>query len=352
MMHRFHHLTGFVIVTLLSIATAASAEEVRVGVVGSASDGTFFIADAKGYFRDEGLSVAFVNFANVGEMLPALGTDQLEVGSGAPSAGLYNAVARGIDIKVVADKGSMPPGYGYMPLLVRKDLIESGRVKTLADLKGLKIGSPQQGGANVATLNEALREGGLSWGDVDAVYMGHMQLAFALENQALDAALVAEPNASLALKSGKVVRFVPGDQIYPNQQLAVVVYGGGFTRKAPEAARKFMVAYLRAARDYNDAIASGHLTGPKGDEIIAILTRYTTLKDAALYREMVPNGVDPDGRVNIASMEKDHEFIAKLGLLKGESSVKDIVDPSFAAAAVERLGPYRRKPGESKSGMK
>ncbi|WP_281032743.1 hypothetical protein [Phyllobacterium bourgognense] len=40
-------------------------------------------------------------------------------------------MARGIGIKVVADKGSTPPGYGYQPLLVRKDPVESGKYKSL-----------------------------------------------------------------------------------------------------------------------------------------------------------------------------------------------------------------------------
>ena len=35
---------------------------------------------------------------------------ELQAGAGSASAGLYNAVARGIRIKVVADKASSPPG--------------------------------------------------------------------------------------------------------------------------------------------------------------------------------------------------------------------------------------------------
>jgi NitT/TauT family transport system substrate-binding protein len=330
-------------VLLWAALPARAADEVSVGVLGASSDAPYYIADAKGYFRDAGIAVKFVNATNTAQLVAPLGTGALDVGSGAPSASLYNAVARGIDIKIVADKGSMPPGYGFMPLLVRKDLIDTGRFKGFADLKGLKIGSPTPGGANVATLVRALKKGGLTLADVDAVFMGQIELALALENKALDAALVTEPNATLAVNDGKAVRFAGGDEIYPNQQLSVVLYGGEFIRKRPQAAENFMLAYIRAARDYNDALKDGHLAGPVGAEIVDIMVRYAKIKDPRIYRDMVPNGVDPDGRVNLASLQEDHDLFASLDLLKGESAVKDIVDMSFADAAVAKLGPYRRK---------
>jgi NitT/TauT family transport system substrate-binding protein len=332
------------LLAVFGIATAsASAAEVRIGVLGASSDAPYYIADAKGYFRAEGIDAVFVNFTNTAQLVAPLGTGQLDVGSGAPSASLYNAVARGIDIKIVADKGSMPPGYGFMPMLVRKDLIESGKVKSFADLRGLKIGSPTPGGANISTLNEALKKGGLTMKDIEPLYMGQLELALALENKALDAALVTEPNATLAIDDGKAVRFAGGDEIYPNQQLSVVVYGGDFIRQQHDAAQHFMNAYIRAARDYNDALKGGHLAGPGAGEIIEIMTRYAKVKDPRIYRDMVPNGVDPNGRVNLASLKKDHDFFASQGLLKGEISVETLVDLSFADAAVAKLGSYQRK---------
>lgn len=52
--------------------------------------------------------------------------------------GLFNAAAHGIVIKIVADKGSTLPGPSYMPPLVREDLVDRCRLKSLADLRGLK----------------------------------------------------------------------------------------------------------------------------------------------------------------------------------------------------------------------
>src|SRR5208282_1999206 len=122
--------TGFLGLGAIFIARAAKAQsavKVTVGTTNSNSDAPFFIAEAKGYFRDQGLDVELLPFDSAAKMVAPLGTGQLDVAAGAPSAGLYNAADRGIDVRIVADKGSDPKGYGYLPLMVRKTLIDSGR---------------------------------------------------------------------------------------------------------------------------------------------------------------------------------------------------------------------------------
>ena len=99
---------------LWSGASAPSAQEVEVsvGIASASSDAPIFIGEKKGYFRDEGIKVKTITFSSATYMVAPLGTGQLDVGGGAPSAGLYNAVARGIKLKIVADKASSQPGYG------------------------------------------------------------------------------------------------------------------------------------------------------------------------------------------------------------------------------------------------
>ncbi|MGH8264229.1 MAG: ABC transporter substrate-binding protein, partial [Steroidobacteraceae bacterium] len=82
---------------IASVALTSSshaAEDVHVGIVNSSTDAPFFIADAKGYFADEGLHADILNFAAAAKMVPALGTGELDAGGGAVSVALYNAVAR------------------------------------------------------------------------------------------------------------------------------------------------------------------------------------------------------------------------------------------------------------------
>ena len=80
-----------------------------------------------GFFSDEGLEISILGFNSAAQMIAPLGTGELDVGGGTVSAGLYNAVARGINLKIVADQASMKPGYGYSSLMVRRDLVDGGR---------------------------------------------------------------------------------------------------------------------------------------------------------------------------------------------------------------------------------
>ncbi|MDB5727007.1 MAG: transporter substrate-binding protein [Noviherbaspirillum sp.] len=337
--------SAFVAFTALTLGSGAVIAQttVNIGVIGATSDAAFYIADRKGYFKAEGINANIINFTNSAQMVAPLGAGQLDVAAGATAAGLYNSVGRDIDMKIVADKGSMPPGYGYMPLLVRKDLIDSGKFKSMKDMKGLKVGSQSPGGAALSTLNEALKQGGVAFKDVNLVYMGHSQLALALQNKALDAAFVTEPSATRALQNGWAVKFADGDAVYPGQQLAVVLYGGHFIKSKPDAARKVMRAYIRAARDYNDALKDGKLIGPNADEIISILVQSTSEKDAKIYKEMIANGTNPDGKVDVASIKKDYQFFKEQGLLTADVDVDKVVDNSFAEAVVKELGPYKKK---------
>ncbi|MEO5787219.1 MAG: ABC transporter substrate-binding protein [Casimicrobiaceae bacterium] len=325
------------------IVQAAELTNVRVGIAQASSDVGFFIADKKGYFKDEGIAVTMTPFDSAAKMVAPLGAGQLDVGAGSASAGLYNAVARGIEMKIVADKGSTPPGYGFQPLLVRKDLVDSGRFKTLKDLKGMKVAGSAAGSASTSTLNEALKKAGLKYDDVERVFMAFPQHVVALQNKAVDAALTTEPSATRAVQSGAAVRIMGDDEIYPNHQLAVVLYSGEFIKKNPDAAKRFMRAYLRAVRDYNDALSGGKLAGPQAEEVIAILTEYTLIKDPAVYRAIHAQGTNPDGQVHVPSLKNDLAFYKEHGDVKGNITVEQVLDTSFAEAAVKDLGPYKSK---------
>lgn len=326
----------------MCLTSAASAQEkVRVGIVNSSSDAGFLVAEKKGYFKQEGLEAEFTPFDSAARMVAPLGAGQLDVGGGSASAGLYNAVARGINIKIVADKGSTPPGYGFQPLLVRKDLVESGKYKSLKDLKGMKIAGSAPGSASTSTLNEALKKAGLKYHDVERVFLAFPQHVVALQNKAVDAAMTTEPSATRAVQSGAAVRVMGDDEIYPNHQLAVVLYSADFVKSRPEVARKFMRGYLKGVRDYNDALKDGRLAGPAADEIIRILTEATEIKDAAIYRAITPNGCNPNGHVHVPSLKNDLEFYKADKQVESNVTVDQVVDNSFVDWALKELGPYK-----------
>jgi NitT/TauT family transport system substrate-binding protein len=326
------------------LGTAAAAEEiVKVGVNGVVSDAAFFIAQKKGYFAKQGIKVEFVHFDSGPQMVAPLGTGQIDAAAGASSAGLFNAVARGIGLKVVADKGSAPVGYSYVPIIVRKDLIDQGKVKTYADFKGLKVAEAGKGGTPGPILNEALKKAGLNYDDVQHVYnLSYPQQVLALANQAIDVGVTAEPSAAQAITKGYAVRFSAPDH-YPNQQIAVLLYGDLFIKNRNDIAAKFMVAYLEGVRFYNGALKDGHFAGPNAAELIDILVEYTKVKDRDLYAAMTPNGCNPDGHIDMPSMQKDYAFYKEHGYLEGTTTVDALVDHSFVDRALKILGPYKPK---------
>lgn len=323
-------------------AVAASAQDtatVRVGVLNILSDAPFIVADRKGYFRDEGISVTFLPFHSAADMVVPMGAGQLDVGAGAATAGIFNSVPRGLNLRIVADKASNPVGYGFDKLLVRTDLLKSGRYKTPADLKGMTIGE----NATVLSpaLNMLLKKYHLSAADITRVNLNYSEQIAALQNGKVDATITTEPEATIAQQTGAVKSVMSGDQWYPNQEIAVVIYSGDFIKNRHDVAQAFMRAYLRGARYYYGALKDGHLAGPNAPDVIAILASATNLKDPALYRAITPSFVNPTGRINLESLRNDLQYFRESGLIEGNVRVKDIVDESFIDAAAKNPGAHR-----------
>jgi NitT/TauT family transport system substrate-binding protein len=322
------------------LGRAAGIDEVQIATPATISDAPLFIAEHKGYWAEQMIAAKLVNMQTGPQMIAPLGAGQIDVAAAATSAGLFNAAARGIGIKIVADKGSNQPGYSYVSLLVRKELVNTGKFKTLKDLKGLKVAEPGKGGSTGSTVNQALKSVGLVYDDVEHVILGFPEMLTGIENGAVDAAILPEPFNTFGRNKGIGVRF-PSDPFYPRQTIAVVLYGNDFMAKRKEVAERFMIAYLKAARFYNGAIKDGHFAGGNAPELIDILTKETRYKDAALYKDVVPNGCDPDGKVDVKSIDTDLAFWREQKYIEGDPQVADVVDHSYIEAALKVLGPYR-----------
>ncbi len=327
---------------LITAQAAQAADKVSIAVVNASSDAALFIADAKGYYKAEGIEAEFVSFDTGAKMVAPLGAGQLDIGGGAASAGLYNAVDRGIKIKIVADKAHNVKGAGFQAFMVRKDLIESGKVKSFADLKGMKVAITGAGGSDASVLNEAMKNGGLTYNDVEKVYLGFPQHAVAFQNSAIAASISTEPTVSKIVEMGAAVRFKGNDEFYPNAQTATILMSGDFAEKRPEVAKRFMKAYLRAVRDFNASIVNGRIAGPGADEMVKILAKYSVIKDEATLRTMIVHGTDPDGKLNVESLKKDLAFFKEQGDVTGKVTVDQVLDESFIQAAVKELGPAKR----------
>jgi NitT/TauT family transport system substrate-binding protein len=341
--NRFSALAAFAICGALMLkpdtGRAQVVETVKVGINRVISDAVFYIAEERGLFAEQKLKVEFVPFDSGPRMIAPLGAGQIDVGAGASSAGLYNAVSRGIIVKIVADKGSTPPGYDYMPLIIRKDLVETGKVKSLADLKGLKLAAAGPGSATNAKLSVALAKGGLQQKDAVELNLSYPQQVAALTSKAIDGAITTEPSVTSAISSGVAVR-LSDDGLYPGQQVAALLYGDALLTTRRAVGQRFMNAYIKAARIYNDATRGGRFDGPGAEQVIDVIMKTTGMTDREMFKTMIPNGISPDGNVNMVSLADDLRFFQIQGQIEKPVSAADVVDMSFAENAVKELGPY------------
>jgi NitT/TauT family transport system substrate-binding protein len=313
-------------------------QSVNVGINNSGSDAPILIADEKGYFGEVGLEVELVEFKSGGQMVPAIGSGQIDVGAGSPGAGLYNAIGSGLDLRIVADKATMVPGHAYMPLMVRKDLVDSGQVQEVADLAGRTIAQSSEGSTASSTLGAILETAALGYEDVRLESLGFPEHVAALQNGSVDASLLVEPFATVAEEQGAAVRFFDPSEVYSGQQVAVLVYNGAFADEGV-AATCFMEAYLRGARDYYKAVEPGSWTGENAEDLSQLIAQRIGL-DVELYRQAVPHYADPNGAVQVESLKRDFGFFQQHGWIEADSDVNpaELVDPSFANAVVEKLG--------------
>ncbi len=323
---------------------ALAAEKVNIAISNSTADFAILIAMKRGYFAEEGIDANPILFDSGGKMMAPLGSGELDVATGSANAALYNGVARGIGIRIVSGNGNASPGYGHEILIVRKQLVDSGRFKTMADLKGLKVALPGAGTAATSTLNEGLKSVGLTYKDIEPVYLPYPNHVAAIANGAVDASLATEPSATYAARQGIAARFNSNDSYYPYQDTTHIIMSTIFAAKHPDAARHFMRAFIKAMRFYDGALADGGLKGPNADAVIDVLTEATALKDRAIYKVMNTQGSNPDAKLNVDSLRADFAFFRQQGWIEGDiSDPMTAVDTSFADQARAELGPYTRK---------
>jgi NitT/TauT family transport system substrate-binding protein len=302
----------------------------------AASDAGLFIALERGYFAEQGIDAQFAEIGLGSDIAAMLAANQIQVGGAAITAGLLNAAARGIETKVVADKGANPHGFSFTALLVRKDLVDSGAYSGPADLKGLKIAVPDLVSGGMIELEQMLRRGGLTPADAEFVSLPFPDQIPALGNKAIDAAITIEPFVTIATANGSAVRAMGVDEVLEGHQVGVLMYGLQFANT--DAAKRFMAAYVKGLRDYNDAFVKNQDL----DAVVDIIAKHSATKDPALLKRMVPAGLNPDGYVNEQSIAGDLDWYFERGHVAQRPDLNRLVDNSYVDYAIQQLGRYAR----------
>jgi NitT/TauT family transport system substrate-binding protein len=327
----------------LSSTIALASDKVNIAYIGGTADVGFYIADARGYLRDQGVEANFTVFDSAARMVAPLATGDIDVGSGTVGAGTYNALERGITMRAVADKARNKGIYSYQGLVVRKALWDSGEIRSLKDLRGHRFAMTANGGNEAAVLDEALRKIGMTINDVDQTQLSMPQQVVAFANGAIDASFLPEPFLSAAIASGAGVSMTPVSKLRDDDVTGVIIYSDILINKRPDTATKVMKAYIKGLRDYVDALKDGRLAGAGADDIVDIIARYSVVKDKSVLRTITPHYVDPNGDVGVASLKADWDFYKAGGFIKGDVKVDELIDRRWVAAALRELGAYKPK---------
>ncbi|HKT18575.1 MAG TPA: ABC transporter substrate-binding protein [Stellaceae bacterium] len=310
---------------------------VHVGVVERPDLAPFVLALYGGHFAEQGLDVQPVVGTSGQDFVSALATSQMQVASGVPNAGLYNALNRGINIRLVADYAHVgpKPEDSTVSIIMRADLIDSGAVKTPADLKGRVIAAgPSPGQYPQILLSKVLERGNLKISDVSVRYLPFPEALAALGSKTIDGSFMMEPLTTQGRRKNIARVLMPAGAVDPGAELSIVLYSPEFATNT-DVATRYMVGFLEGVRDYQDAF----FLKKHRDATIAILTQHTILKDPKAWMEAIPQNTDPNGHINVADLRRQAIFYKAQGTLSGEvPDLAKFVDPRFAEAAVKKIG--------------
>jgi NitT/TauT family transport system substrate-binding protein len=309
---------------------------VKLGVTGRPDSAFLMLALHRGYFDQHGIQIETVGGGSGNEFVAPLALNQLQVASGSLNAALFNALNRGIDIRIVADFAHLGgDSDGLASIMARADLMDSGTIKSPADLRGREISLGfGRGHYSYLMARTMLAKANLSFSDVVLRNMSVPDSLAAMSNKVIDASFVIEPLVTAALRQ-KIARIlVRGGAVEPGAQLAVLVYSPEFAKQS-DAATRFMMAYLRGVRDYYDAF----IAKKDQDAAIAILTKTLPVKDPEVWKMAMPQQIDLNGRVNVTDIKRQAAAYKELGDVSGPvPDIDKYIDSRFAEGAVKVLG--------------
>ncbi|GAA1425260.1 aliphatic sulfonate ABC transporter substrate-binding protein [Streptomyces thermospinosisporus] len=238
-------------------AIAAGAEKidgldaVRIGHFGNLTHGTALVGKNKGFFQKAlGATEARYAVFNAGpSQIEALNSGSIDIGWIGPSPAINGYVkSHGTNLRIIG--GSASGGV--------KLVVDPGKVKSLKDVKGKRIATPQLGNTqDVAFLNWASQQG---WdvdplsgkGDVTVVRSDNKVTPDAFRSGSVDGAWVPEPTASkLVAEGGKVL--LDEASLWPDEKFVItnIVVRQEFLKEHPKAVEAVLRASLETNRWIN-----------------------------------------------------------------------------------------------------
>lgn len=286
----------------------------------------YFIAQEEGFFAEQGLDVEFVKMdMGTAKALPALVQGELDVIPAAVNPALFNSILRGGHIKIVADQSHITSNCPAQSFVVRKDLLPI--LQDLNQLRGRRI-VVNRLSVNGLYLDKILRRANLTFDDVSILDMAAAERYEGLKAGSIDLAVISDPWITRVLQDGYADVWMPANEIIPEFQYVAMIYGPRLLLEHPEVGERFMVAYLKAARQYNEGKTSHNLD---------ILAKYTGVPQDVLQKACL-SPIRPDGHININSVIEFQQWAKEKGWLDGIATEAQFWEPRFVDNANHVLG--------------
>jgi NitT/TauT family transport system substrate-binding protein len=314
---------GVLVLAGPALAQAPKLEKTRIslsvgGSISQMNKVAYFVALNRKYFQQEGLDVESTAFASGTAALQNLIGGNADVVEGAFEHTL-RMQAKGIGLMCIAVFGRYPANV----LVVRKS--QGDKIKTIADLKGKKIGISAPGAATHNFIAGLMERAGVPWKEASYVSIGTGLSAVAAmrSGSELDAIVNLDPAINALVDAGDAV--VLSDS--RTEEGTKAAFGGPYLADCLYAKIDFVKANPNTAQAIANAIvhAMQWLHTASTDDIIKSLPPDYYQADEKLYRRSLEK--------NLSAFQWDG--IVSNVAVKGVWDSISVLEPEFRAAKID-----------------
>lgn len=208
--------------------------------------GPWFIADEKGYFKDEGVSVKITSFGENAQHNAAVQKGEFE-GSNLPTNIALRLMASGVPLKIVLLESQS----------TKADAILAGPgIDSIEDLKGKKVAF-EEGSTPDELLRYALKQAGMSIDDIEKVPTTSSAAGSALIAGRVDAAATYEPYITTAMDNGDDITTLYTAEQAPGLITDVFAVKEDVVKNKPGQLAALMCAWQASVEHYESDPESG-----------------------------------------------------------------------------------------------
>jgi NitT/TauT family transport system substrate-binding protein len=318
-------------VLLLSIAVVApaKAETIKIGVVQTLAVGPIFVADDRGYFRDEGLDAKIIYFDAAQPIAIAAASGDIDFGCTGMAAAFYSLAGQGV-VKIIAAGNREMPGFKNAAYIASNRAYAAG-FTSLKQLAGKTVAVTQFGSQLHYDLGLAAEKYKIPLKDIHiAALQTNTNVSSALAGGQTDLAVfpVTPTMALLSRNDAHLLGWV-GDEA-PYSQANTAFTSTKIANEKRDTVERFLRAFKRGAKDYHDAFADdqeNRRNGPTAEAIVAILAKYTKQKVDTI--DTAIPWLDAQLRLDAKDVRHQIEWFTEQGQMKAKVNPADIIDKRY-----------------------